>query len=391
MLVTLLGMILGACGSKSSSHSTVLGLTARDEAAAAGLTYHGLTHGDDCVGDLNGDGFLDVLVNAHTDQWKLLYGSANRTFTPAPTQFSRRDRHGCAFADFNGDGRLDIYAAIGAVKGRGRNAKELWIQQPDHSFVDEASQWGIGDPGARGRAPLAINANGDKRPDLFAGAAISVDYPSLNKLWLNEGNKFVSHSGAPTSDLGENCAAAADLDHNGLDDIGICTPHNGVHVYRALGGGKYEEATASFGISPSGRRCIRFVDVNHDGWADLISVMQGRVTVQLNRQGHFDESVYRISTKDAQSAAVGDADGDGNPDLYVQMRDSGPDRVFLGDGTGHFTPGPTVPMRHGAGDSVTVLPHWRDGRDAFIVSNGYQTKRGDLQLITLVGNRTKST
>ena len=47
-----------------------------------------MTHGDDCVGDLNGDGHLDVLLNIHTDQWQLLYGTANGNFTPAPTQFS---------------------------------------------------------------------------------------------------------------------------------------------------------------------------------------------------------------------------------------------------------------------------------------------------------------
>ena len=387
IVVAMLSPALSACGSKSAAADK---LTARDEAQSVGLGQYSMTHGDDCVGDLNKDGFDDVLLNSHTDQWKLLYGSASGKFTPAPMQFKPRDRHGCVFADFNDDGLLDIYFSIGSCKGHCHNQKELWIQRPNRTFVDEATQWGIIDPDTRGRTPIPVNANGDARVDLFIGASLTVDYPSSNKLWLNEGNKFVLHEGPPTVDIGSNCAAAADLTHNGLDDIGVCTPTKGFHLYRALGDGNYVDATTSFGLATTGRRSIRFGDFNHDGWPDLVSVMQGRVTVKLNDHGHFGKPVFKLELKDGENCAVADADGDGNLDLYVQQRDSGPDRLLLGDGTGHFTMGPPIPLRHGAGESVTVLPHWRDGRDAFIVNNGYEATRGDRQLIALVGNRAAS-
>ena len=63
-----------------------------------------------------------------------------------------------------------------------------------------------------------------------------------------------------------------------------------------------------------------------------------------------------------------------------------PDQILLGDGKGHFDD-VTVPLRHGMGESVTVLPHWNNGRDAFIVNNGYENTRGDRQLIDVVGTR----
>jgi hypothetical protein len=395
-VVAVLLSVLSACGggsdAKPANNTTVAGLTARDEAGSAGLADRTRTHGDDCVGDINGDGHADVLLNSHTDQWRLLYGSARGVFTPAPTPIPKGDRHGCVFADFNGDGRFDIYFAIGDCKGTCRNAKELWIQRPDHTFVNEAAQWGISDPESRGRVPIEVNANGDKRPDLFTGEEVGVNFPSANKLWINTGTKFVLQKGPPTGEIGNNCAAAADLTHNGLDDIAVCTPTKGFFLYRALGNGNYSLATTSFGLQPYGRRTVRFVDVNHDGWPDFISVTQKRVTVQLNDHGHFGKAVFSLPTDNAQDVALGDADGDGNLDVYVQMRatNADPDRIFLGDGTGHFVAGPSVPQRHGEGESATVLPGWRNGRDAFIVNNGYEETYGERQLIVVDGTRRSS-
>ncbi len=76
-------------------------------------------------------------------------------------RFPGRDRHGCATGDFNGDGRPDIYASIGACAGTCTAPKELWIQTADGSFVDRAAEFGITDPGGRGRQPITLNANGD--------------------------------------------------------------------------------------------------------------------------------------------------------------------------------------------------------------------------------------
>jgi hypothetical protein len=385
-------VLASGCGSSGSAKGNAAsGLVARDEARSAGLFDHTLTHGDDCVGDVNGDGHLDVLLNSHTDRWSLFYGSATGRFTLAKT-FSLRDRHSCVFADFNGDGLLDIYFAIGDCRGKVcLNNKELLIQRPDHTFVDEAKQWGVTDPKSRGRTAMVVNANGDGRPDLFTGEEVGVDFPSSNKLWINEGNHFVLHAGPPTLEIGDvnNCPAAADITHDGLDDIAVCTPMKGFHLYRALGNGNYVDDNAAFGLPTSGQRDVRLVDVNHDGWVDFISVTKTHVTVQLNEHGRFAKPVFTLATKDAADAALGDVDGDGNLDLYVAMRGTEQDKLFLGDGTGHFVPGPPLPLKHGSGESVTVLPRWNNGRDAFIVNNGYETTRGDRQLIAVYGNRTK--
>ena len=385
LLALVTTLLIGACGGNPASRTP--GLVAIDDAQSAGIATHTYTHGDDCVADFNRDGHLDVLLNAHTDQWKLFYGSANGRFTLARA-FPLHDRHGCAAADFNGDGLLDIYFAIGDCKGRiCRNSKELWIQRPDHTFENEAAQWGITDPDGRGRVPIVVNANGDNRPDLFTGQETGVDYPSLNRLWINTGHSFVLHQGPPTEELGNNAAAAADLTHDGLDDIAVSTTNKGLFLYRALGGGNYVAANKYFGVSSNGRYAVRFADVNHDGWPDFISVTSDAVQVFLNNHGHFGKASFTLNIDDTRDVAFGDADGDGNLDMYVQ-RHYDRDQIYMGDGRGNFVPGPIVPKRDGVAESVTVLPHWNNGRDAFIVGNGYENTRGTTQLIVVDGTRT---
>ena len=105
-----------------------------------------------------------MLLSTHIAEWPLLRGLPDGRFEPYYKGLDpgRRDRHGCAVADFNGDGLLDIYMSLGACQGKCTTEKELWIQRPDHTFVNEAKQWGISDPDARGRVPVVLNANGDK-------------------------------------------------------------------------------------------------------------------------------------------------------------------------------------------------------------------------------------
>jgi FG-GAP-like repeat len=164
-------------------------LVARDVASEAGIARTVTTEGENCVFDYNSDGVEDLFLSTHdAAPWQLFRGKPDGTFVETNVgTFPKRDRHGCATGDFNGDGRPDIYASIGACKGTCSAPKELWIQTPDGSFGDRAAEFGLADPYGRGFQPITIKANNDSWPDLFTGQRVGVDYPSPNRLWLNQG------------------------------------------------------------------------------------------------------------------------------------------------------------------------------------------------------------
>lgn len=376
----------GACTGSPAEDPNAAGLIGKDVAEAAGLAAPSQTHGENCVADMDEDGLLDVVLSFHAGVWPLMRGRPDGVFEQAPElDLTSRDRHGCAVADFDGDGRLDIYFSIGGCRGACEAPKELWIQQPDGTFVDEAASWGISDPGARGRVPLVLDVNGDARPDLFTGAEVGVDFPSLSRLWINAGDHFELDDGPLTDDVGNLCAAAGDLDGDGLDEVAICTPEDGFHVYRNQGG-VYVEATAELGLEDFGRRNAEFVDLDGDGDQDLATVTRSRVQVYPNEGGVFAAPTFDVVAKDGKDIAFGDLDGDGDLDIYIQegADSEDRDRVYMNDGTSRqFSLGPDVPRADaGAGDSVVVFPDWRgSGRDAFLVNNGFQESPGPRQVI----------
>ena len=83
------------------------------------------------------------------------------------------------------------------------------------------------------------------------------------------------------------------------------------------------------------------------------------------------------------AVAVGDANGDHHPDLYVVQGGSGnaPDLLLLNRGDGRAFTSVTIPQTTtGSADDVVVLDHDHNGTDDFLVLNG-AARSGPIQLI----------
>ena len=391
-----------ANGTDYSSFDTPA-LLARDVASEAGIARDVSTEGENCVFDYNGDGTKDLFLSVHDqlgDSWQLYRGRPDGTFVETNVgnfpSGPRYDRHGCATGDFNGDGRPDIYISIGTCAGTCTRPKELWIQTADGTFVDRAAQFGITDPGGRGRQPITLNANGDRWPDLYTGQAPGVDYPSPNRLWLNQGGaSFVNPGGLPTEEIGNNCDTAGDIDHDGYDELVVCGGGGQLiptvfRAYENSGGTTWSDATAALGLPTFAHGDAELADLNRDGWLDLITVTGNRLEVRLNTGGRFPTISYSLALSDGRDVAVGDADGDCDPDIYVVQgtNASVPDLLLLNGGSGasynQFSGLPQVTT--GDGDTAQAIPNWKGtNRAAFLVNNGRAyPEPGPRQLIELV-------
>jgi FG-GAP-like repeat len=78
---------------------------------------------------------------------------------------------GWAFADFNGDGRVDILVAPSFGYNYPKLPIEIWLQQPDGTFVNRTSDVIEGPVPIKGTSTdlLVADFNEDGRPGCFSG------------------------------------------------------------------------------------------------------------------------------------------------------------------------------------------------------------------------------
>lgn len=355
-------------------------LSASDLAAAAGIFK--LTNDQDSntvVFDYDRDGVSDLILSRHQlFGTEIFRGHADGTFTLTQT-LPPADRHGCDSADFNADGLLDFYCAVGAEKGTTNDkANELWLQDPyDHEIpfhkVDGA--WGAADPAGRGRDVAAFDANGDQLVDLFVGNTYGKLYPSPNRLFLNTGGGFTEQRSTAINKSGGICVAPADFDSDGDTDIFVCGTPN--HLLRRNADGSYTDVGKTLGLSveaPS--KDADWHDYNRDGRPDLVQVSAQTLRVFYSTGTSAFTLGYSRPLVNGSNAALADVDLDGDKDAYVvEGRDSAganaPDLLLLAGSSGtSFEPWGGLPQaQSGGGSNVAVIPDHL-GRPALVVTNG---------------------
>ena len=280
------------------------------------------------VADFNGDGHDDIFITGHDSDDRIWYWTPTG-YLPSGQALPWKDRHDCAAADVNGDGRLDMYCAIGAVGGTGLKLNELWIQQPNGTFV-EALGYGADDPSGRGRHPVFLDLNHDGKPDLYVAneATVRSDHlPNFNHLWLNtaNGTKFTEVTTIATGDRGYACAVKGDINGDGWDDLLVCSVKGAGHLYVNNHRNDFTElVTPAYG---SGWRDAKLVDMNGDGKADLVVVthdnhLQIWLNTGITPYYAGAPSFDGVLPGRGMSVAAGDFDGDGHMDAYVVLADA---------------------------------------------------------------------
>jgi FG-GAP-like repeat len=358
--------------------STPVPVTVTDRAPAAGINRADLTWSA-AVGDFNADSWPDVFVAQHFHMGHLWLNNRNGTFSEANAgYFKSGDRHDCLAADFNADGRQDIFCSIGTDRGTILKSDQLYIQQPDHTFTEQAYQWFVYDPAGRGRYSAVLDANNDGYPDIFSGTAAlrSDGLPSLNRLYLGTGHGSMldSPSMGLDLDIGSRSAHAVYYNNDGWPDLLVCGDVGGLHLFRNDQGRGFTDVSSVLGASV-GASDAAMADVNHDGRADLITLTSATVAERLQRaDGTFAPPSTILKVQHGMTLAMGDVNADHNTDIYVVGGRAGtsnaPDYLLLGNATGGFATHPIPETTVGYGDRVYALDYNRDGRTDFLVLNG---------------------
>src|SRR5579872_63239 len=195
------------------------------------------------IGDLNNDGRPDVVLISNQGQNKLYINKGNWQFEDATAKAGLASNHkwhtGVTLADVNGDGWLDIYICnSGEIAGDNR-ANELYINQHDGTFKEEAHQYGLDDTGYSTQAVFfdfdhdgdldCFVLNNSYRPIESFGYDRHIrdqrDPKGGHRLYRNDNGHFVdisAQAGIYGSVIGFGLGVTvADLNRDGWDDIYI--------------------------------------------------------------------------------------------------------------------------------------------------------------------------
>ncbi len=233
---------------------------------------HPHTHGLG-VGDLNGDRKLDlVTVNNADNDVSVAFGDGSGGFTRAPgSPFAvGPSPYPLALGDVNNDGRIDIVATSSATGPQRAQqlsssfALTLLLNNGRGGF--QASQLPL-----RTGQPWFVavaDVNGDRKPDLVA---THHEQSKLSVLLGDGQGRFTEARRSPV-DLGHNAwqLVLSDLNRDGRPDM-IAADGNGFRFMLGDGSGGFKPAPQSPFATSKGTWRMAVADVNRDGKNDVVT------------------------------------------------------------------------------------------------------------------------
>lgn len=297
----------------------------------SGQNLPGMAGSAVALGDLDGDGHLDVVIGTE-NQNRVLVNDGQGNLIDKGQMLGNSDTHDVALGDFDHDGDLDLFFV------NFRAANRMWVNDGQGTFQDSRQVLGGEDQHER----VAV-ADMDQDGDLDA-LVIVQGQGSL--LYLNDGSGFFTSNGTAHW-AHATAAAAADFNGDGLIDVmvgngGIKNTRQANRLMVGRGGGQFESQWIGNEITMG----LAIADFDGDGDLD---VFQGNANDRPNRvwfnQGWDESPPFRIQFHDSGQAlgaspsrdiALGDVDGDGDLDAVAATAEMGPCRVWQNRGRGTF-------------------------------------------------------
>ena len=349
--------------------------TFTDVTLKAGVAHSGWGQGC-CVGDYDNDGWDDLFVT-YFGKNVLYHNNGDGTFTDVSLKAGvagngKRWNTGCAFVDYDRDGKLDLFVAnyidmdlatapvpesgpclyksvmvACGPPGLQGGKNILYHNNGDGTFTDVSEAAGIlGASGTYGLGVLTADFDNDGWPDIYVA-----DDSTASALYQNKKNgRFqdiaieagcaLSPDGKPQAGMG---VSAADYDMDGnLDIVKTNFAGDTPSLYHNQGGANFEDTTFTAGLGAHtqflGWGC-GFFDMDNDGWPDILicnghvypeveqlkteaGYAQRKLLYQNLRNGHFADVSFQAGPgisepSPSRGAAFGDFDNDGDIDIVV--------------------------------------------------------------------------
>ncbi|MEM6800073.1 MAG: VCBS repeat-containing protein, partial [Bacteroidota bacterium] len=248
------------------------------------------------IGDINQDGLADIYMGSTTQKNKLFLNKGNLTFEDISQTAGVGGEFGIttgvSFIDINNDGYLDIYICKSGVQSERYRTNELYINNGNLTFTEQAAAYGLADASFSNQAYF-FDIDKDNDLDMYL-VNHPVDWPNINKIMTGKQNEEGFHY------------------------------HFSDKLYRNNGQGKFEDITQSAGVlNRSWGLSAAIGDFNGDQYPDIyvandfikpdnlyINQKDGSFKDEIQKYFHHI-SFYSMGTDFA------DINNDGKNDLYV--------------------------------------------------------------------------
>lgn len=329
------------------------------------------------IGDINNDGLSDIYFTSNEGSNKLYLNEGNLKFKDitqtAGVGGNGKWNNGVTMTDINNDGLLDIYVCKGGWQETAEQRKNLlFINQGDLTFKEQATEYGLDEPGYSIHASF-FDMDNDNDLDLYVtNRPDSFDLPltqmvrqkklspqkSRDKLFVNEKGKFreIGLKAGISSNFGYALSVVtSDLNNDGYTDIFVANDFaEGDYMYINQRNGTFKEkiknATNHISMYSMG---TDVADINNDGLEDIMvsemlpeNYQRSKVSMpsmdvegfnaivnsgmhkqymhnalHLNQGGLFFSEISQLSgvakTEWSWACLMSDFDNDGNRDIFV--------------------------------------------------------------------------
>ena len=260
------------------------------------------------IGDVNNDGLPDIFFTSNQEANQLYLNRGNWKFEEAASHAGLISSHhwhtGVTMVDINGDGWLDIYVCNGGDTPGDDKANELYINQRNGQFREEAKAYGLDDHGISTQAVFFdydhdgdldcfVLNNSNKAVESF-GYSKNLRYvrdpENGDRLYRNDGGHFTDvsreagiYGSAIAFGLG---VTVGDLNNDGWEDLYVSNDFfERDYLYLNQHDGTFREViTSALGHMSQGSMGSDMADINNDGWLDIF-------TTEM-----LPESDYRLKT-----------------------------------------------------------------------------------------------
>jgi hypothetical protein len=286
------------------------------------------------VGDFNNDGLLDFAVGNYTTI-EVFLGKGNGTFQPPIVMNLSEGVLKMVVGDFNGDGNLDLgvlmlkrpCCSLSVFLGKGDGT--FTLSQQESIAVGDASSLSVADFNGDGKLDLYVGFQGYK--SCRGSGPIMETGQSCFFVWLGNGLGGFTYTGkgGARAPNGSGYPAIADFNGDGNLDVAVSGidfyGKDVVNLYLGDGTGGFPK-TVTYSVDFAGDS-VAAADVNGDGKIDLVT--DGVSVLLGNGDGTFRKGAS-VASGGSASVNIGDFNGDGKLDVAAGLN------VLLGNGNGTF-------------------------------------------------------